>query len=253
MTEQITNFIKEDIPFIFVKFGDGEFNAAVGNYGCNCDNDPYTLKLKNGIINAIEYYSRLNNAYCGEWHTSNVSRFFNSIALGKLNWVNYHTCIMDDNSFNNEDKLNLFKSIHNSKRKKLLIANELMVRAKYLLNINHHVVVPYQNWLDHDFDTIFNEIINFLKNDQNPLIITCAGMASKVLIMELHKLFPNGIFIDIGSGLDYLCTKKCSRGNAFAYEKLEEYFKEILPENWNDNSFNWIYEKAKSKIGLHLS
>ena len=77
-------------------------------------------------------------------------------------------------------------------------------------------------------------------------------MGSKILIMYLHKKFPNSIIIDIGSGLDYLCTKKCSRGNSYSYEKLEKYFEEILPSNWNDSMFNYIYELAKNNIGIHL-
>jgi len=63
-------------------------------------------------------------------------------------------------------------------------------------------------------------------------------MGSKILIMELHKRLKNGIFIDIGSGLDYLC--------------IEKYFQEILPLNWNNSCFDYIYEKAKTNIGLHL-
>lgn len=252
MTELITDCIKKDLPVIFAKFGDGEFGAANGYYGANCDNDPYTPKLRNGIIEAIKYFSTINNSYCGNWHTSIVYTYFNSIVPGKINWIDYHTCIMDNNSFENNIKLELFKEIKKSKRTKILVANELLIKAKYLLNVNNHILVPYRNWVENDFDSILNNIIDACSNDENPMILTCAGMGSKILIMELHKRFPNGIFIDIGSGLDYLCTKKCSRGNIFSYEKLEKYFEEILPENWNDISFNNVYEAAKNNFGIHL-
>jgi hypothetical protein len=65
MTETITELIKKDLPFIFAKFGDGEYAAANGWYGTNCDRDPYTKKLQNGLIQAIKYFSLINNAYCG--------------------------------------------------------------------------------------------------------------------------------------------------------------------------------------------
>lgn len=252
MTEIIYDLIKNNKPFIFVKFGDGEFLAANGYYGANCDNDPYTPKLRNGIIESIKYYSLLNNTYCGMWYSSNVSSYFNTLASDKINWIDYHTCIMDNNSFENNLKLELFKAIKTSQRKKILVGNELLVKATYLLNIDEHVVVPYRDWVEKDFDYIVDKISKYFENDHNPMILTCAGMGSKILIMELHKRFPNGIFIDIGSGLDYLCTKKCSRGNTFSYEKLEQYFEEILPENWNDPIFNNIYELAKNNIGIHL-
>lgn len=146
---------------------------------------------------------------------------------------------MDSKSFDNDHKLNLFKSIKESKRKKLLVGNELRVKAQYLLNIDKHLIIPYRNWVENDFDNILNTIVQYFE-DENPLIMTCGGMGAKVLIMHLHKKFPNGIFIDIGSGLDYLCTKKCSRGFSHSYENLEKYFEEILPPNWNDSKFDYI-------------
>lgn len=252
MTELITDLIKKDSPFIFVKFGDGEFESASGCSGSNCDNDPYTLKLRNGILEAVSYYSCLNNAYCGRWYADRIASYFNSIASGKINWVNYHTCIVDTTSFDNNLKLELFKAIKNSTRTKIIVGNELLVRAKPLLGINEHIIIPYRNWIENDFDNVVNKITSLCSYDDRPMVLTCAGMGSKILIMELHRLFPNGIFIDIGSGLDYLCTKKCSRGNVYSYEKLESYFSDILPLNWNDDCFNYIYEAAKHNIGIHL-
>lgn len=252
MTEFVTKLIQIDKPFVFVKFGDGEYDAVKGKPGSNCDKDPYTKKLQFGLINAVKYYSLLDNAYCGQWHSIHVKEFFDSIVTGKINWINYHVCIMDETSFENNNKLELFKSIKYSHRKKILVGNELLEKAKYLLNLDEHLIVPYRNWVENEFDTIYEKIVKFFENDPNPMILTCAGMGSKVLIMELHKKFPNGIFIDIGSGLDYLCTKKCSRGNVFTYDKLENYFKEILPLNWNDICFENIYVKSKKNIGIHL-
>lgn len=254
MTELITHLITENKPFIFVKFGDGEFYAAKGIYGRNCDNDPYTHKLKNGIIESIKYYSLLNNAYCAKWFNDEVHTFFDSIVPGRINWIKYTTCIMGRNSFSNNNKLNLFKAIKESKRNKLLIGNELLVKANYLLNIDKHIILPYSNWVENNFDNIYNSIVSHFNDDTNPFIITCGGMGSKILIMELHKKYPNGIFVDIGSGLDYLCTKRCSRGWAedVSYDKLEKYFEEILPSNWNDSQFDYIYALAKNNIGLHL-
>ena len=251
MTEFFTTLIKKDSSFVFVKLGDGEFAAVKGHHGTNCDNDSYTSKLKNGLIEAIQYFSH-NNTYCGCWHTSNVSSYFNSIVSGKINWINYHTCLMDSDSFDNDHKFNLFKSIKESKRKKILVGNELLVKAQYLLNIDKHLIIPYKNWVENEFDNILNTIVQYFKNDEKPLILMCAGMGSKILIMHLHKKFPNSIIIDIGSGLDYLCTKKCSRGNSYSYEKLEKYFEEILPSNWNDSMFDYIYELAKNNIGIHI-
>ena len=252
MTEMITDFINKDIPFLFVKFGDGEYNAANRVKGNNCDNDSYTERLGDGILQAIQYTSLTPNAYCGCWHTGTVPDFFNSVVSGKINWVDYHICILDNHTFENQKKFLLFQAIQQSKRKKVLIGNELLGKAKTLFHMDEHIVVPYNNWFSTDFDNILKKTTECYKDDDIPFVITCAGMGSKVLLMELHKLFPKGIFLDIGSGLDYVCTKKCSRGWSYSYEQLEAYFRDLLPSNWNDEQFEWIYQKAKTHIGLHL-
>jgi hypothetical protein len=252
MTEYINNLIKDDIPFIYVKFGDGEYNASIGVNGHNCDNDLYTYKLQKGLKESINYYSLVNNAFCGKWYNIKISNYFDSIVSGKINWLDYECFIINNLIVENKSKLELYKSIKNSKRKKLIISNELLIKSINLLNIDKHIVVPYRNWFDNMFDDIYEQIIKYYNDDLNVFIITCAGMGSKVLIMELHKKFPNGIFIDIGSGLDYLCTKKSSRGNKYDYESLENYFKEILSNDWYDSKYNYIYEKAKTNIGIHL-
>ena len=38
--------------------------------------------------------------------------------------------------------------------------------------------------------------------------MTSCGQSAKVLIAELHKTYPNGIYLDVGSGLDCICTKR---------------------------------------------
>ena len=63
--------------------------------------------------------------------------------------------------------------------------------------------------------------------------MTCCGMSAKVLISELRKKHSRGIYLDIGSALDYVCTKKCSRGNKYSYEYIENVFRDLIPDNWN--------------------
>jgi hypothetical protein len=82
--------------------------------------------------------------------------------------------------------------------------------------------------------------------------MTCCGMSAKVLIAELSKKYPKGIYFDIGSGLDKLCTKKDSRGVYKSYEELLDLFKGIIPDSWNDPKYDYIYDEASTKLGIHL-
>lgn len=251
-TIYITELINNDFPFIFVKLGDKEYYACLREKGRNCDNDAYTCHLRNGLLFAINYYSFIPNAYCGKWWSKEVYEYFDSVAKGEIKWVNYHTCLIDAGLCIDNTKLELFRSIKNSNRKKLLLGNHLLAKATILFNIDKHIHIPFHDWFDTKYEEILNEILDYFKDDENPMVITCAGMGSKVLIMDLHKRKPYGIYLDIGSGLDYLCTKKDSRGHNISYEEIENYFSELLPDNWNDPNYDYIYEMAKTCIGLHL-
>lgn len=63
--------------------------------------------------------------------------------------------------------------------------------------------------------------------------------------------------MDIGSFLDFICTKKDSRGyyveNNISYEQLSEQINELLPDDWNDPKYNYIYELASKEFGRHLN
>jgi hypothetical protein len=65
MTDIITNLINNNNPFVFIKLGDGEFAAANGYGGSNCDGDIYTHKLRNGLNDAVKYFSSKDNIYYG--------------------------------------------------------------------------------------------------------------------------------------------------------------------------------------------
>ena len=77
-------------------------------------------------------------------------------------------------------------------------------------------------------------------------------MSAKVLICELYKKFPKGIYLDFGSAIDLICTKKDSRGREYDYNYIRNFLSELLPEEWDNEKFNYIYDKSKFKLGIHL-
>jgi len=253
MTEIITNLIKADSPCLFAKFGDGEYACAHGYMGSNCDGDNYNNKLSQGIRDAIIYYSdnKDKNIFAGMWNHSRVSEFFQSICKNPINWLNYHVFVMDEDSFKSNVKLEIYRAIQNSQRKKIIISNEALVKANIFLKTSHHIIVPFRNWFEKDFNTILEHAMELIGDNENPMIFTCCGMSAKVLLMELHKRKPYGIFLDLGSALDLLCTGKCSRGNRFSCKDLETYFSELLPTDWNDEKYSYI-KNLHHEIGLHL-
>jgi len=259
---KLATLIKTNTPTSFSKYGDGEYLCVTSNYGYNCDNDNYTNKLKNGIIESFKYMideNKNENNYIGLWNDKQKSEFWKSLVQNKINWVNYQTFIIVDNDFKNKfinndlkNKISLYKTIQDSKLNKYIICNPLMVKIGLLFNTENILHVPFQNWFDEHFENHLSYLKEKIGNDQQPMVLTSCGMSAKVFIAELSKIYPKGIFLDIGSALDLLCTKHDSRGWKYSYQEIYDEFKCLLPEDWENDKWNNIYIQAKINTGLHL-
>ncbi len=250
ITKTITECIRRRIPVSFSKYGDGEYACANAFNGHNCDADFYTEKKRTALIESFKYMTQsAENSYISYW-TDDISSYWQSLTTVPIRWAKLHTLILDDDSI--EDKVNLYKTIKQSTMKKIYICNPLMEKARILLNIDLMVYIPLNNW----FDTLFEELINALKKliseDEQYIIMCSAGMGSKVIICELTKLFPNNIYLDIGSALDTICTKRVTRDRRRTYENALERMRDLIPDDWNDPKYEYIYEEAKKKMGIHM-
>jgi len=200
----------------------------------------------------------LPNSYIGLWHDHNNKIFWEKLVNKPIKWAKYHSIIMDNNNF--QEKLNLYKTIKYSKLKKIIICNRLLIKSKILLNIDYLIEIPFNNWFDFYFDNLMLLIMNTINNEGSPqhnnnepyIIIFCCGMGAKVLICELSKRYPNFIYLDFGSALDKICTKHTTRGWEPSYDEFIVSIRELLPNNWNDEHFDYIYDESKSKLGQHL-
>jgi hypothetical protein len=267
-TKKLISSIENNIPIIFAKFGDGEYLCVTQNFyyygkfeNHNCDKDVYTEKLSNCLRQSfITIAETCNNYMFGKWHKNEkICNYFSSLTKKSINWVLYDTIIFSPNDLTNANflitKINLYKTIKNSTRKKIIVCNDLLIKSQLLLNIDNIVIVPLRNWFDEKYEDIKNQIITIISQSTDDFIlITCCGMSAKVLIGDLYTTFPNGIYLDFGSGLDLICTKKVSREPLFTYEYLCHLFMNngLIDETWYDEKYNYIYEKATQNLGIHL-
>jgi hypothetical protein len=120
------------------------------------------------------------------------------------------------------------------------------------LNIDHMVHVPLNNWVDSKFDNILDSVKSLINPEEQYIILTSAGMGAKMLVGELTKLFPKNIYIDIGSGLDKICTKKTSRYWQPSYEEFMNELRDIIPSDWESCKYNYIFDEAQNNIGLNI-
>ena len=233
-TQILTSYIEDSVPCMFIKYGDGEYYAAMFYEGGNCDGTPYTKNLGSKVRESFIYNSKQKNAMMGEWHSLQNKPFWEGLdpELRNVQWVDFHTVLIDQNT-SSSDKLNLFKAIQGSSRKKIYVANETMARAKTLFNIESHVLINPSNWFDTEYDSVFSSVCSQIEDDANTLVLISAGMGGKYLVSELHKKYPNAIYIDVGSGFDMLCAKRNSRTYNPSYDWLCSYLKPILPPGWD--------------------
>ena len=164
----------------------------------------------------------------------------------RIRWVGYHSIIMDKDI---GLKISMYKAIKESRLRKIYVCNYLLKRAKVLLDIDKEVIIDIRNWYKRK-ELIKGEIIRNMEGKS--IILTSMGIGSKVIISELREEYPENIYIDIGSALDLICTKRDSRGKK-SYEEQKEIFAPLLPENWEDPKNNYIFEEAKHKLGIHLN
>jgi hypothetical protein len=190
------------------------------------------------------------NTYVGIWHDGNHIDFWKTYVKKPIRVAKYHTVIMDHDHRN--EKIELLKTIKKSSLKKMYICNPLMVRAKILLNIDHMVHVPFNNWVDTQFDEVLNSVKSIINPEEQYIILTSAGMGAKILVGELTKLFPKNIYIDIGSGIDKICTKKTSRYWQPSYEEFMNELRDIIPSEWESPEYDYIFNDAQNKIGLNI-
>jgi hypothetical protein len=232
-TEEVAQRIENNQQIVFVKYGDGEINCMIGVQGHNCDGDPYTPSLSQGLIMSLCFYIQNPQFFVGRWHgeegIARMNTLLGHFNIGQPTWADYHLVMNDDNFFNKSEMFHLIQSIQNTKRKKIIISNQRNIRMKELLHADTYIVVPENNWFK-DFNSYFQLVLKELTPDC--LVFTSAGQGSKVLIAQLLTNVPTISCIDFGSSLDLLCSKYNSRGWKHSYEQLVKYYKELLPSNW---------------------
>ena len=235
----LTKFITENKPCIFAKYGDGEYRCANFWEGHNCDDVQYTQNIGEKVRLSFIYNSQQPNSMIGAWHDSSDKIFWESLLSPGLsvNWVDFHRIIIDNTTpikKQTNDKLELYKAIKESKRRKIYVANADMYKSKEIFSIDYHIIIHPNNWFDNDFDTIFNSVKDKIEIDSDTMILVSGGMGAKFLISELHKQFPNAIYLDVGSAFDTICTGKYTRSCYSSYNDIKNYLKPLFNNDTND-------------------
>lgn len=207
------HFIETNQPFVFAKFGDGEYNAVHGFPGGNCDGTPYTSKLGEEITRAFRELSPNPNVYIGRWaDSSQVTDYFGKSVPHKVNWENYNMLIFRSSAEFFNRAMPYYIALRKAKQQKIYICNQSMVElSRTVLGVTDHVVIDPVNWFETQYASVLSNVKQCVRTPESLMILTSAGMGAKPLLADLYKLYPKAILIDIGSAMDLICSHRRSR------------------------------------------
>jgi len=182
--QDLKDKIQTGTNYVFIKRGDGEIACMQGVVGANCDGHKYSEELGQKLIESYSYLEGQKNI---NGKDINIVEFDDQ--------TNYNVLLHRVDS-NLHDVGNFYKTIANSKRKKVIIAPEKLGKMARILGAEH-IVIPELNVWD-SFGKIFNEIPVY----DNGIYLFCAGMPAKVMIAWLYAVNNNATYLDCGSAFD---------------------------------------------------
>jgi hypothetical protein len=247
-TEYVIDRLRTQQPIVFTKFGDGEYQCMNKWSGHNCDGDAYDPQLGDNLQKAflqlcdMSYQDGTDRILLGRWHCRSeveyYSRLYWTYQLSQgidmpkeIPFVNYHL-IYFDNTDRSPLIYNLVQAIQEYPHMKILITNSNNIRLCHFFKVTQYIPIEPKSWSLTQYDTIIATLRKTLSVYPHALILIAGGLASKVLISQLSSEYPLASFLDIGSGFDYIATRTNTRTHRHRYEDEVEYYKNLLPPNW---------------------
>jgi hypothetical protein len=232
-----TDFIKNDHNFTIVRFHDGEFRCmiATDEQEHNCDGNYYYKAQGLELIKAYVYFLQAEDVSITRWasHTYSIQDAIEKDYQGSFDKESkfvYSDLLTHKLPFRPK-LVEFFRAIKNSKRKKLYISNYMMLNAlKAILNLDFGCSIPEVNcYLERDevLEGSYKLLEHTGANDN--IVLVSAGMFSEIIIMHLHKRYPNNTYIDIGSTFDGLIkfSRDYNKSFEYGYELISTYYKYI--------------------------
>ena len=193
---ELLDWVKNDKHFSFARYNDGEwgiilekqphYDTIKRRWGIPLNE--LTYKLKSIVEKPLEYFVGIPHKLVMGWFED-----IESVINPNIKPINSE--IIHSRPFKEfKDFLELLKT-----------KNTLLVGPKYLSVLNFfrsHTITPEKFVWDHT-ENLMSEIRQFINNNNDPIIIYSASIATNIMIDELYGEYKNSITqIDLGSTLD---------------------------------------------------
>jgi hypothetical protein len=206
--EYYTSLLSKNIPFSFVRYGDGEWSAIFERSGANCDGHSYTKELGAGLSRALKeqypYFYAMQNRALKE----DGAEIIDFCEKNNLKQPFHYADIFAVANVRGE----LYPFIKCLREKSLVIIGPgYLNELSSIFTLTHFFEVPQKNCFS-AADRICGNIAAWGKNKTGIVYSFSASMAANVMIHDLFKdLGKNNWLLDLGSLWDIYAKKK-SRG-----------------------------------------
>ena len=228
--DTIVAHLKDGQRAIFTKFGEDEANCA------RFDRDGPVLGER--LRKAFVALCKMPITYLGRCqHAPEVDFFSNLLredaSEDAVPWVDYH----GEGFQQRADLHRLASYLIDTKEPKLFVGNRNNFRLNYFFRTAFFVEVPEGAWFDDHYEELFETLRAMIAKMEGdgwkPIVLTSAGLATKVLIAELAPEFPTTSFLDVGSSFDLLAQKKDTHGGPFTYDDVLAFYGDLIPDGWD--------------------
>jgi hypothetical protein len=217
MIRLFTDFLRNDMPFTFVKMGDAELLCMNGRDGITCDKHPYSRSLQAALIEAFKILYHRPNVYVGRWQET-WQELADPFGFPQ-HWCEFNLIIPKTTNATPE-VLEFYRAIKESPLKKLFVAPAVNKTAVEMLGAKHITIPEINLWASYPL------IAAMVEREDFDILLTSAGMPAKVLMADTI-MKREVTMIDIGSGLDPVCGRN-TRDGQLPPDEARNFFKELL-------------------------
>ncbi len=217
--QDLINKINNSEQFIFVRFGDGECRNIFSQDESEHNDDGNYYYKEQGIqlLDAYKWFVKNTNTYLGKWH-SHIYPILEQFPIEcTLVYYDLLTHKVENHKIP-QLKIDFFKSIKQSNRKKIYCSNKEIINVLTdVLHLDTTIEIPLQNSFK-NLSSIVHQLLNL--EPDNAIIMFSGGMTAKIIIKYIAEKFPNNTYIDCGSIFDPMVGRFSRDFNTFEQIKL---------------------------------
>ncbi len=199
----LTKRLERNLPFFYLRYGDGALECMAGRTGGTCDGEQYSPELGKAVKDAWQLALKLPNLYLGDWRTAYFDHHYTGLypeqysallaeSNRELNLLHFEALHLRASPM----LLDFYRAIKASSKRKLYMGPAANMGAADMLGADH-LLTPMRG-LNIDAHT------TALIGSHAEIVMFGAGMAGMVAAIRCADKFPDHTYIHIGAALDPL-------------------------------------------------